>query len=74
MFISNEGSFPDSEQGKYQRSGVLWQNEDLNKKVREFVLTNASVKGKRTLLLVLGGIDNFQTIFGMYKISRYAGI
>ena len=32
IFISNEGSFPDSEQGKYQRACVLWQNEDLNKK------------------------------------------
>jgi len=43
--------FPDSKQGKYQRSGVLWQNEKLNKKTREFVQTNASVKGKKTLLL-----------------------
>ena len=49
IFISNEGSFPDSEQGKYQQAGVLWQNEDLNKKVREFVRKNASVKGKKNL-------------------------
>ena len=52
IFISNEGSFPESEQGKYQRSGVLWQNEDLNKKAREFVQTNASVKGKKNLTAV----------------------
>ena len=26
------------------------------------------------LLIVLGGIDKFSTISGMYKISRYAGI
>ena len=37
IFISNEGLFPDSEQGIYQCSGVLWQNEELNKKAREFV-------------------------------------
>ena len=24
IFINNEGSFPDSDQGRYQRSGVLW--------------------------------------------------
>ena len=49
IFVTNDGSFPESEQGKYQRSGVLWQNEDLNKKAREFVQTNASVKGKKNL-------------------------
>ena len=52
IFINNEGSFPDSEQGKYQRSGVLWKNEELNKKAREFVQTNASVKGKKNLTAV----------------------
>ena len=46
IFINNEGSFPDSEQGKYQRSGVLCQKEELNKKAREFVQANASIKGK----------------------------
>ena len=51
IFISNEGSFPDSEQGKYQRAGVLWQNEDLNKKVRELFEQMLVLKGKRTLLL-----------------------
>ena len=28
---------PESEQGRYQRSGVLWQNEELNKKAVEYV-------------------------------------
>ena len=49
VFINNEGSFPNSEQGNYQRSGVLWHNEELNKKAREFIKANASVKGKQNL-------------------------
>ena len=30
-FIENRGSFPDTLQGRYQRSGVLWQNEESSK-------------------------------------------
>jgi len=48
-FVNNNGSFPDSDQGTYQQSGVLWNNEELNKKAREFIKANASVKGKRNL-------------------------
>ena len=33
--INNDGVLPESEQGRYQRSGVLWQNEELNKKAVE---------------------------------------
>jgi len=40
-FMENECSFPE---GSYQRSGVLWQNEELNKKAREFVKANAIVQ------------------------------
>ena len=47
--MENKCSFPDSRQGSYQRSSVLWQNEELNKKAREFVKANASVKGKKNL-------------------------
>ena len=47
-YLADNGSFPDTLQGKYQRSGVLWQNEELNRKaVRE----NASVKGKPNMNL-----------------------
>ncbi len=45
QFIRNGGSFPDSEQGHYQRDGVLWQNEDLNKEARRYVTTNAVIRG-----------------------------
>ena len=33
-FLCNDGCFPDSLQGKYQRKGAVWQNEELNKDVR----------------------------------------
>ena len=43
--IQNGGDFPESKQGKYRRSGVLWSNEELNKKAFEYVRANAAVKG-----------------------------
>ena len=46
IFNGNEYSFPDSLQGKYQRKGVLWQNEKLNKLATKFVRENAAVKGR----------------------------
>ena len=42
--IDNDGVLPESEQGHYQQSSVLWQNEELNKKVVEYVRDNISVK------------------------------
>ena len=30
--IENDGVVSESQQGRYQRSGLLWQNEELNKK------------------------------------------
>ena len=30
--IDNDGVLPQSQHGRYQRTGVLWQNEELNKK------------------------------------------
>ena len=35
--LINDGVLPELEQGCYQRSSVLWQNEDLNKKAVEHV-------------------------------------
>ena len=48
-FNANRGSFPDTLQGKYQRDGILWQNEDLNKRAVKYVRENAVVKGKPNL-------------------------
>ena len=41
--------FPESQQGCYQRSGVLWQNEELNESVCKFVRENGCVRGKKNL-------------------------
>ena len=44
--VGNDGEMPESQQGKYQREGVLWHNEELNKVAREYVHNNSSIKGK----------------------------
>ena len=36
----------DSQQGRYQRSGVLWSSEALNTKATRHVMENANVKGR----------------------------
>ena len=45
-FYEYAGSFPDSEQGCYQRTGVLWRDEELNEAARGYVRQNAVVKGR----------------------------
>ena len=42
---SNNGTFPESNQGRYQHSGVLWANEELCEKAMEYVRANSAVKG-----------------------------
>ena len=44
--IKHKGKFPSYRQGRYRWSGVLWQDEDLNKKAIAFVRENANVKGR----------------------------
>ena len=43
--LNNDGVLLESKQGKYQRTGVLWNNEELNEKARQYVRMNSSVKG-----------------------------
>ena len=50
--INNDGVLPELEQGCYQRSGVLWQNEELTKKAVEYIRDNVSVKGHPNLTTV----------------------
>ena len=50
-FVANRGTFPDTLQGRYQRSGVLWQNEELNGLASRYVRENRVVKGKPNLNL-----------------------
>ena len=38
-------AIPDSMQGRYQRTGVLWSSESLNSKAKTYVRENANVKG-----------------------------
>ena len=51
-FLTNDNSFPDTLQGKYQRRGVLWSDEKLNETVRKYVRQNANVKGKANMTSV----------------------
>ena len=50
--LTNDGVYPESQQGSYARSGVLWKSEELNKEATEFVRSNAAVKGKPNLTAV----------------------
>ena len=43
--VENDGILLESKQGRYQRTGVLWYNEELNQTAAEYVRLNASVKG-----------------------------
>ena len=36
-FFQNEGEIPESTQGKYQRSGIVWSREDLNKTATKYI-------------------------------------
>ena len=47
-FYTN-GEIPESKQGRYQRSGILWTNEDLNRKATRYIRENANVKGQPNL-------------------------
>ena len=49
LLIGNDGVFPESEHGNHQRTGVLWKDEDLNKKANQYVRSNAAVKGRPNL-------------------------
>lgn len=40
QFFENNGEIPESKQGKYQRSGIRWTSEDLNKKASGRMLTS----------------------------------
>ena len=48
-FFDSGGAVPESRQGCYQRSGILWTNEELNRKATKFIRDNAAVKGKPNL-------------------------
>ena len=50
--ITNKGTFSEIKQGRYQHSGVLWSNEELNKHAAEYVRANTAVKGKPNMTVI----------------------
>ena len=49
FFRNNDGEIPESRQGKYQRSGVIWACEYLNRKATKFICSNSNVRGRPNL-------------------------
>ena len=47
-FLAN-GEILQNKQGRYQRQGILWSSEELNKKASEYIRADANVKGQPNL-------------------------
>ena len=52
LFYDDAGTFPDSEQGHYQRRGILWSDEELCKAACSYVRQNAVAKGRPNMTAV----------------------
>ncbi len=52
LFYDKAGTFPDSEQGYYQRRGVLWSDEELCEAARRYVRESAVAKGRPNMTAV----------------------
>ena len=37
QFYANGGELPENKQGKYQRTGILWSSEDLDRKAVKYM-------------------------------------
>lgn len=48
-FFESGGEIPDSRQGHYQRTGVLWKDESLCKAATRYIRANAAVRGQPNL-------------------------
>lgn len=44
--VKKKGILPKSEQGRFRRQGIVWQNEELCEIARKYVQNNSSVRGK----------------------------
>ena len=55
-FLANDGCFPDTLQGKYQRQGLLWNSEELNQKASKYIHANALVKGQPIVFISTSGM------------------
>lgn len=52
LFYENAETFPDSEQGHYQRQGVLWGDEELCEAACKYMRENAVTKGRPNMTAV----------------------
>ena len=50
-FFENNGMITETQQGRYERSGIVSSNEELNKKATVFIHENTNVKGKPNLTI-----------------------
>ena len=50
--VANNGTFSESKQGRYQRSGVLLSNEELSSLASEYVCANSAVKRKPNMTIL----------------------
>lgn len=50
--INNDVVIPETKQGRYVRSEVLWDSEEMNKKAFEYVCANQCVKGQPNLTTI----------------------
>lgn len=48
-FVESGGSIPESKQGAYQRTGIMWTSETLNKKATTYIRENAARRGAANL-------------------------
>lgn len=48
-FFENDGTVTAMQQGRYERSGIVWSSEELNKKATAFIRGNANMKEQPNL-------------------------
>ncbi len=51
--MENDCEVPDSRQGQYQRTGVFWKDEELNRKALEYIRVNNVVKGRPNMTIAV---------------------
>ena len=68
-FIEN-GEIPECKQGKYQRTGVLWTSEELNKIAGDYIRSNSNVKGRPNLTVSQFCLGSTTIFFQMKHWNR----
>ena len=47
--FAEHGEIPENKQGRYQRDGIIWSSEDLNKSAAKYIRENCNIKGQPNL-------------------------